>query len=143
MTGNGVTAYGLAVEHYQKYEVIWSGQNGTEIFFENENPYDPPRQSAWMAKPSQKGYPALLVTSNVTSFHGYGMGSYSFFNQAANIHSSQAFEAPKRSNVQFHNIFTVFLSTKGFGGIDSVINGVGGPSTIAKSDSPIDVGSYP
>src|SRR5215472_11822167 len=49
VTGSGVTAYGLAVEHYQKNEVIWSGQGGTDIFFQNELPYDPPSQSAWMA----------------------------------------------------------------------------------------------
>ena len=30
VTGDDVTAYGLFVEHYQKNEVIWSGQGGTE-----------------------------------------------------------------------------------------------------------------
>src|SRR4029077_11044010 len=76
ITGNNVTAYGLAVEHYQKSEVIWSGQNGTDVFFQNELPYDPPSQAAWMATAIQDGYPAFLVTPNVTSFHGYGMASY-------------------------------------------------------------------
>ena len=42
-----MTAYGLAVEHYQKNEVIWSGQGGTDVFFQNELPYDPPSQAAW------------------------------------------------------------------------------------------------
>ena len=50
-----MTAYGLAVEHYQKDEVIWSGQGGTDIFFQHEMPYDPPSQSAWMATPSVTG----------------------------------------------------------------------------------------
>ncbi len=45
VTGSNVTAYGLAVEHYQKNEVIWSGQGGTEVFFQNELPYDPPSQA--------------------------------------------------------------------------------------------------
>ena len=43
VTGDDVTAYGLAVEHYQKYEVVWSGQGGTDVFFQNELPYDPPQ----------------------------------------------------------------------------------------------------
>ena len=38
VTGNNVTAYGLFVEHYQKNEVIWSGQGGTDVFFQNELP---------------------------------------------------------------------------------------------------------
>ena len=49
VTGDNVTAYGLAVEHYQKNKVIWSGQGGTDVFFQNELPYDVPSQSAWMA----------------------------------------------------------------------------------------------
>ena len=77
VTGNNVTAYGLAVEHYQKDEVIWSGQGGTDIFFQNEMPYDPPSQSAWMASPTQDGYPAFLVSPSVKTFQGYGLGSYS------------------------------------------------------------------
>ena len=95
-----MTAYGLAVEHFQKNEVVWSGQGGTDIFFQNENPYDPPSQSAWMATPTQDGYPAFLVTPNVKTFQGYGMGSYSFFNIAdlnPQVFSSEAFEAPRHA----------------------------------------------
>src|SRR4029077_932773 len=83
VTGDNVTAYGLFVEHYQKNEVVWSGQGGTDIFFQNELPYDPPSQSAWMASPTQNGYPAFLVTPNVKSFQGYGMGSYVVFIQTS------------------------------------------------------------
>jgi hypothetical protein len=36
------------VEHYQKYEVIWNGQGGRTIFFQNEMPYEPPNAAAWM-----------------------------------------------------------------------------------------------
>jgi hypothetical protein len=48
VNGDDVTAYGLFVDHYQSYEVIWNGENGRTIFFENEMPYDPPNQAAWM-----------------------------------------------------------------------------------------------
>ena len=47
VNGDNVTAYGLFVEHYQKYELIWNGENGKTIFFQNEMPYDPPTQAAW------------------------------------------------------------------------------------------------
>ena len=85
VTGNNVTAYGLFVEHYQQYEVIWTGNGGTDVFLQNEMPYDPPSQAAWMEAPGIDGYAAFKVTDNVTSFTGYGMGSYSFFNQGIPI----------------------------------------------------------
>ena len=140
VTGRDVTAYGLAVEHYQKDEVIWSGQGGTDIFFQNEMPYDPPSQSAWMASPTQDGYPAFLVTPNVTSFQGYGLGSYSFFNQGVAIFAAMAFQAPDTPNVQFHDVFTQFLN--GSGGINSVINGTGAAVNSA-NHGPSDVVTYP
>jgi hypothetical protein len=140
VTGDDVTAYGLAVEHYQKDEVIWSGQGGTEIFFQNEMPYDPPSQSAWMANPSQDGYPAFLLEPNVTTFQGYGLGSYCFFNQGVAIYAAMAFQAPDTPNVQFHDVFTRFLN--GSGGINSVINGTGAAVTSA-SPGPSDVITYP
>ena len=94
VNGDHVSAYGLAVEHFQKNEVIWNGQHGEDVFFQNEMPYDPPSQSAWMASADQDGYPAFLVTTNVTSFQGYGMGSYSFFDQGVPIYATEAFQAP-------------------------------------------------
>ena len=94
VNGDHVTAYGLFVEHYQKVEVLWNGNDGTVVFFQNEMPYDPPSQAAWMESPTILGYPALKVANPVKSFNGYGMGSYSFFNQGVDIYASNAFEVP-------------------------------------------------
>ena len=140
VTGSGVTAYGLAVEHYQKNEVIWSGQGGTDVFFQNELPYDVPSQSAWMTTASQDGYPAFLVSPNVRTFQGYGLGSYSFFNQGVDIQDAMAFQAPRTSGVQFHDVFTQFLN--GSGSINSVINGTGA-AVNSTSHGPSDVVTYP
>jgi len=145
VTGDNVAAYGLAVEHYQKNEVIWSGQGGTDIFFQNEMPYDPPSQSAWMASPTQDGYPAFLVTGNVRSFQGYGMGSYIVFIQtSATLFADEAFQAPDTPGVQFHSLLAVYLG--GSGGDKSIINGVGGPVTSTSNPgvgTPVDLVSYP
>ena len=144
VTGDNVTAYGLAVEHYQKNEVIWSGQGGTDVFYQNELPYDPPSQADWMASPTQNGYPAFLVTSNVRSFQGYGMGSYVVFIQTtATLHDAEAFQAPDTPGVQFYNVFDLWIA--GSGGFDSVINGTGGPATSTNPGKvvPVDVPSYP
>jgi hypothetical protein len=144
VTGDNVTAYGLAVEHYQKNEVIWAGQGGTDIFFQNELPYDPPNQSAWMASPTQVGYPAFLVSRNVKTFQGYGLGSYVVFIQTtATLFDAEAFQAPATPGVQFHDVFGVWIV--GSGGLNSIINGVGGPANSSNPGTvkPVDVTNYP
>ncbi|HEY1641405.1 MAG TPA: adenylyl cyclase [Streptosporangiaceae bacterium] len=140
VNGSDVTAYGLFVEHYQKDQVIWSGQRGTDIFFQNEMPYDPPSQAAWMAGPGTNGYPAFRVGDRVSAFQGYGMGSYSFFELGIPIEASMAFQVPDAPGVQLHDLLTVFLS--GSGGIESVVNGTGAAVNSA-SGGPSDVVSYP
>jgi hypothetical protein len=144
VNGDHVTAYGLFVEHYQRDEVIWNGNNGTDVFFQNEMPYDPPSQAAWMEAPGVDGYAAFKVGDSVTSFNGYGMGSYSFFNQGVNIYAANAFEVPPTLPPgSLHDLLTIFLSTAGSGGILNVVNNTGGSSTIANPDVPVTVTSYP
>jgi hypothetical protein len=144
VNGDNVTAYGLFVEHYQKYEVMWNGNEGSEIFFQNEMPYDPPSQAAWMEAPGVDGWAAFKVANTVTSFRGYGMGSYSFFNQGVNIYAANAFEVPVTlPPASLNDLLTIFLNKAGFGGILNVVNGTGGSSTIANPDVPVTVVSYP
>ncbi len=144
VNGNNVTAYGLFVEHYQKYETIWNGNGGTDVFFQNEMPYDPPSQAAWMEAPGVDGWAAFKVGDGVTSFHGYGMGSYSFFNQGVQIYAAHAFEVPTTLPAgSLNDLLTIFLSTAGSGGILNVVNNVGGSSTAANPDTPVTVVSYP
>jgi hypothetical protein len=140
VNGDNVTAYGLFVEHFQKTEVIWNGQHGEDIFFQNEMPYDPPDQASWRLNASTPGYPAFTVTPRVRTFTGYGLASYSFFNQGVPIESANAFTVPAAPGVQLHDLLTRFLN--GSGSIDHVINGTGAAVTAA-SPGPSDVVSYP
>ena len=140
VNANNVSAYGLAVEHYQGYEVEWNGQNGEIVFFQNENPYDVPSQSAWMSSSTQDGYPAIYVPNSVTSFTGYGLGSYSYFDQGVAIENAMAFQVPSASGIHMNDLLTVFLN--GSGGIESVVDGTGaavsasnvGPSDVVSSN---------
>jgi hypothetical protein len=145
VNGDNVTAYGLFVEHFQKYEVLWNGNGGTDVFFQNEMPYDVPSQAAWMEAPGVDGYAAFKIADKVTSFSGYGMGSYSFFNQGLNIYAAHAFEVPATLPAgSLHDLLTVFLDPKhGMGGILNVVNDTGGSSTIANPSTPVTVVSYP
>ena len=145
VNGDNATAYGLFVEHYQKYNVIWNGNGGTDVFFQNEMPYDVPSQAAWMEAPGVDGYAAFRVAPEVTTFAGYGMGSYSFFNQGLDIFAERAFEVPDSLPAgSLHDLLTIFLDpSHGKGGIRHVVNETGGSSTIANPDVPVTVVSFP
>jgi len=142
---NNVEALSLAVEHFQQNEVVWDGQGGRVEFFQNELPYDVPNQAAWMETPTQEGYPAFLVTPNVTTFQGFGMGSYVvFISTNASIYDAEAFEAPQNAGVQFTNLFTDYISSNAPGGLNSIIDGVGGAATNVTDPSaaPVDLASF-
>ncbi|WP_209445496.1 RICIN domain-containing protein [Streptomyces roseochromogenus] len=138
VNGNDVTMYGLFVEHFQKYQVIWNGDGGRTYFFQNEMPYDPPSQSAWM-NGSTKGYAAYKVADTVTSHQAYGLGSYCYFNADPSVSADRAIEAPDNPNVTFTSMVTVSLG--GTGTISHVINGTGGPSN--SSANVADLPRYP
>ena len=138
VNGNNVEATGLFVEHYQKTEVAWNGQNGKVIFFQNEMPYDPPNQAAWM-NGSSNGYPAIAVASNVTSFGGWGLGSYCYFNVNPAVNSAMAFQSPSTAGVAWHDLLTVSLGNVGT--ISHVINTTG--AVTPTNTTPSDVVSFP
>ena len=139
VNGDNVLATGLFVEHYQKYEVIWNGQGGRTIFFQNELPYDPPSAAAWM-NGSTVGYAAYKVADSVTSHEAWGMGSYCNFTADPTIAAARGFEAPVHPNVRFHSLLTVSLG--GVGIITNVINTTGAPAQ-GTATIPSTVVSYP
>jgi hypothetical protein len=138
VNGDDVTAYGLFVEHYQKYQSIWNGENGRTIMFQNEMPYDPPDQTAWQHD-GVDGYAAYKVADSVETHEAWGMGSYSFFNVGPDIHAARAFEVPVTPGVKLHDILTVFLN--GNGGIDHVVNDTG--AAVNSSNQVTNIVSYP
>jgi hypothetical protein len=140
VNGDHVTATGLFVEHFQRYNVIWNGNNGEDIFFQNELPYDPPTQDAYQHD-GVLGFAAFKVADNVQTFQGYGMGSYIFTNVNPSIHVSHAFEVPVTPGVHMHDLLTINLS--GPGTIDHVINDTGGPVSDANKDVASQVVSFP
>ncbi|PRY19425.1 discoidin domain-containing protein [Pseudosporangium ferrugineum] len=138
VNGQNVTAYGLFVEHYQKYEVIWNGNGGRTYFLQNEQPYDPPSNAAWRS--GANGYAAYKVADGVTSHEAWAMGSYCYFNVNPQVHSDRGFEVPVNSGVRLHNIFTVSLG--GNGVIDHVVNNTGGPAQ-GTATVPVNVVNFP
>ncbi|MDT0260663.1 discoidin domain-containing protein [Jatrophihabitans sp. DSM 44399] len=140
VNGNNVLATGLFVEHYQKYEVQWNGQNGKTIFFQNEMPYDVPNQAAWMSTPTTNGYAAYKVADTVTTHEAWGVGSYCYFNVNTSVNAYHAFEVPNTAGVKLHDLLTVSLG--GNGTITHVINDTGATAQ-GSATVPVDVVSYP
>ncbi|GAA0585388.1 RICIN domain-containing protein [Streptomyces crystallinus] len=130
VNGADVTMYGLFVEHYQQHQVIWNGNGGRTYFFQNEMPYDPPNQSAWM-NGSTRGYDAYKVASTVTSHEAWGLGSYCYFSANPSVVAERSFEAPNTAGVRFHDMVTVSLG--GTGTINHVINNSGGSANSSNN----------
>lgn len=124
--GDDVTATGLFVEHFQKYNVIWNGERGKTVFFQNELPYDAPNQAAWQHG-GTLGYAAYKVSESVKTHELWGGGSYIFTNVDPSLHASHAFEVPLTAGVRLHDLSTVSLN--GAGTIDHVVNDTGGAVT--------------
>ncbi len=140
INGDRVTATGLAVEHYQKEQVLWNGNGGETIFYQSELPYDPPSQAAWKDG-AANGYPSYVVSNLVNTHQVYGSGIYSFFNQGINIIEDNASTVPNVSGVAVHDTGTVFLN--GSGQITHVINGVGGTVNATNTGTLSTVVTYP
>jgi hypothetical protein len=141
VNGDDVTATGLFVEHYQKFDTVWNGERGRTVFYQNEMPYDAPNQAAWQHD-GENGYAAYKVADSVRHHEAWGLGSYIFTNVDPSLHAENAFEVPVTPGVRMHDLTTVSLNKAGT--IDHVINGVGaavtpdhqGPSTVTDYPAP-------
>ncbi|HEX7638294.1 MAG TPA: peptidase inhibitor family I36 protein [Burkholderiaceae bacterium] len=142
VNGARVLATGLFVEHYQQYQVLWNGENGRTIFFQNEMPYDVPSQAAWTSG-NGNGWAAYKVGAGVQNHEAWGLGSYCFFNIGGtntNINAARGFEVPVAAGVKMHDLLTVSLG--GNGTITNVIDTTGATAQGA-STVPVDVVSFP
>ncbi|HLI76644.1 MAG TPA: hypothetical protein VKV02_06825 [Acidobacteriaceae bacterium] len=140
VNGDRVIATGLAVEHFQQEQTLWNGNNGVDIFYQSELPYDPPSQAAWMDG-SANGYPSYVVSEGVPKHTAYGLGIYSYFNQGINIVEDNAMTVPYTKGVNIYDAGTVWLN--GSGQITHVINGDGAAVNSGFADKLSPVTVYP
>ena len=135
VNGNNVTFYGLFVEHFQQYQVLWNGNNGKTFFYQSELPYDAPSQASWMNGTSN-GWASYKVKDTVTTHEGWGMGVYAVFTVNPGMQSDRAIEAPDaQASVKFHDMVTLSLTANGK--LNNVVNTTGGTA------NPLDFSTYP
>jgi hypothetical protein len=123
VNGDDVTLCALFVEHFQKYQTLWNGERGRTYFYQNELPYDPPSQAAYMAG-TTRGWAAYKVADHVNDHQAIAMGVYANFTADPSIVLESAIEAPCKPGVQFSNITTISLGG-GKGTIAHIVNEAG------------------
>lgn len=139
VNGDDIICYGLFVEHFQKYDILWRGENGKTYFLQNEKCYDPQKQDEWMSHDGQVlGYSAYKVANNVKQHYAVGLGVYDVFIQTngADIFLENAVEVPDTPGVLIENLCTVEIAS-GVGplvGINHMVNGTG-PSIYTGTES--------
>ena len=130
VNGNDVTMYGLMVEHFQEYDIIWRGENGRTYFLQNEKCYDPQNQNDWKSHEGNAlGFAAYKVCNSVKKHYAVGLGSYDVFinTNGASIFLDNAIEVPDTEGVKIENACIVEIAN-GEGplvGFNHIINGAG------------------
>jgi hypothetical protein len=123
VNGDDVTLYGLFVEHFRKYQTYWTGERGRTYFYQNELPYDPPSQAAYMAGKT-RGWAAYKVADQVEQHHAVGLGIYANFTADPSIVLESAIEAPRKPGIRFDSVTTISLGG-GKGTIAHLVNEAG------------------
>jgi hypothetical protein len=122
--GDDVVMYGLAVEHANGHQTVWSGERGRVFFYQCELPYGVNQET--FAAREYRGY---LVSAGVMDHVVHAPGVYSNFRDHGTVVTS-AMEGD--SDDFFRNPFTVLLDNNF--GILHIYNGKG-PMTAEKGKS--------
>ncbi|MCL2729565.1 MAG: RICIN domain-containing protein [Actinomycetia bacterium] len=139
VNGTGVTMYGLAVEHYEKYQTTWNGNGGRVYFYQSETPYDVPDQGSWTTSGGDLGYASYKVANSVTTHEAWGVGIYAYLRDNPSLVLGHAIETPTTANVKFHDMVTTVLG--GAGTINHIVDNSGNQVTASHNHETLT--SYP
>ncbi|MEU3027537.1 discoidin domain-containing protein [Streptomyces incarnatus] len=139
VNGDDVLATGLFVEHFNKYDVYWSGERGRTIFFQNEKAYDAPNAAA-ITHDGITGYAAYKVDDSVTTHEAWGLGSYCNYTADPSIVQAHGFQVPTGPGIKLHDLLVISLG--GNGQYAHVVNNTGA-ATSGTSTVPSKVTSFP
>ncbi|MBQ0826411.1 discoidin domain-containing protein [Streptomyces tagetis] len=124
--GDDVLVTGLFVEHFNKYDVVWSGERGRTIFFQNEKAYDAPNAAA-ITHDGIVGYAAYKVADSVQQHEAWALGSYCNFTSDPSIVQHHGFQVPVKPGITMRHLMVISLG--GMGQYAHVINDTGAPTS--------------
>jgi hypothetical protein len=136
VNGDNVTIYGLFNEHFQEYQTIWNGNNGSVYFYQSEMPYDPPTADAWKHD-GINGYASYKVSDNVKTHEAWGIGIYNVFYNAPVI-VDNAIETPAALEDKIHHKIIFWLNGNKESIVKSIINGKGGSVSVSNRKTTMD-----
>ncbi|MEW1644113.1 MULTISPECIES: discoidin domain-containing protein [unclassified Streptomyces] len=139
VNGDDVLTTGLFVEHFNKYDVLWNGERGRTIFFQNEKAYDVPNAAA-ITHDGIVGYAAYKVADSVNVHEAWGLGSYCNFTSDPSIVQAHGFQVPVKTGIKLHDILVISLGGKGQ--YAHVVNNTGAP-TSGTDTVPSKITSFP
>ncbi|MFF7934416.1 discoidin domain-containing protein [Streptomyces sp. NPDC007940] len=126
VNGDDVLTTGLFVEHFNKYDVLWNGERGRTIFFQNEKAYDAPNAAA-ITHDGIVGYAAYKVADTVNVHEAWGLGSYCNYTSDPSIVQHHGFQVPVKTGIKLHSIQVISLGGKGQ--YAHVVNDTGAPTS--------------
>ncbi|MEV7076411.1 discoidin domain-containing protein [Streptomyces sp. NPDC091972] len=126
VNGDDVLTTGLFVEHFNKYDVLWNGERGRTIFFQNEKAYDAPNAAA-ISHDGIVGYAAYKVADTVNVHEAWGLGSYCNYTSDPSIVQHHGFQVPVKAGIKLHSIQVISLGGKGQ--YAHVVNDTGAPTS--------------
>ncbi|GGX70160.1 discoidin domain-containing protein [Streptomyces fructofermentans] len=126
VNGDDVLATGLFVEHFNKYDVLWNGERGRTVFFQNEKAYDAPNPAA-ITHDGIVGYAGYKVADSVDVHEAWGLGSYCNYTSDPSIVQQHGFQVPVKAGIKMHDILVISLGGKGQ--YAHVVNNTGAPTS--------------
>ena len=120
VTGDDITIYGLAVEHANGHQTVWSGHGGQVAFYQCELPYGVSHDRF-----GESGYTGYLIHDDVESHEVHAPGIYTNFRNEE-VKVPTAITHPEKDTIQCINPFTVRLDNHF--GVNSIVNGQGRPA---------------
>lgn len=146
VNGDHVTTYGLMVEHFQQYDVLWNGEYGRLYFLQNEKAYRPPTQANYQGPEEDRrfiydlgevvydpnndgryglpgkygttnGWASVRVADHVYNWDGWALGCYDVY-QISNvsISTANAVVTPLYGNINIVHFLQLYLSQQAGGG---------------------------
>ena len=149
VNGDHVTTYGLMVEHFNKYDVLWNGEYGRLYFLQNEKVYTPVSQANYQGPEDDRrfiydlgqqvynpsgdgryglpgqygttnGWASVRVADHVFNWDGWGLGCYDVYQiRNTSISAANAVVTPLYGNINLVHFLQLYLSQQAGGGTGS------------------------